>query len=102
MLLVLTTAALLAAMVAASATSAVADIDGSDDSGISEENDNDSSTFEDEDEDDGIDDVAVGDAFIDGDDICVPVVITYEDGSTSEDEECAGAEDASFDESTIS
>jgi hypothetical protein len=38
-----------------------------------------------------LDDVEVGDAFLDGNDICVPVVTTFEDGSTDEDEACTKA-----------
>ena len=99
-LLVLTTAALLAAMVAASTTPAFADIDGLDNESIfNNDNDHDGIFDEDDedndDEDDGdeIDDVEVGDAFLDDGDICVPVVIEFEDGSTDTDIECEDAED---------
>jgi hypothetical protein len=40
---------------------------------------------------DDLDDVDVGDAFLDGNHICVPVVTTFEDGSTEEDEACTNA-----------
>jgi hypothetical protein len=40
---------------------------------------------------DELDDVDVGDAFLDGNDICVPVVTTFEDGSKDEDEACTNA-----------
>jgi hypothetical protein len=48
---------------------------------------------DDDEEDDGdeLDDVDVGDAFLDGSDICVLVVSTFEDGSTEEDEACTNA-----------
>jgi len=51
--------------------------------------DDDNGIFDD-DEDDGdeIDDVDVEGAFFDGDDVCVLVVIEYEDGSVDVDEEC--------------
>jgi hypothetical protein len=96
-LLVLGTAALLAAMVAASAVPAVAqvDLDGDgvvDDSSSSSIFEDDVNEGEEEEEDgDAIDDVDVGDAFLDGTYICVPVVITYEDGSTDEEDVCANA-----------
>ncbi len=76
---------------AASAVPAVAqvDLDGDgvvDDSSIFDVNN------EGEDADgDIIDDVDVGAAFLDGTYICVPVLITYEDGSTDEEDACANA-----------
>src|SRR5215212_7486101 len=80
-------AALLAAMVAASATTAVADIDGSDNESIFDNDNDDDGIF------DEIDDVDVGDAFFADGDICVPVVIEFEDGSTDTDTECEDVDD---------
>jgi len=91
-LLVLAAAALLVAMLVASAVPAMAQVD-LDGDGLLD----DSSIFgngNDDEEDDGgdeLDDVDVGDTFLDGNDICVPVEITFEDGSTEEDEECMNA-----------
>ena len=96
-LLVLTTAALLAAMVAASTTPAFADIDGLDNESIFNNDNNHDGIFDEDDEDnddgDEIDDVEVGDAFLDDSDICVPVVIEFEDDSTDTDTECEDVED---------
>src|SRR5215212_9978543 len=95
-------------MVAASTTPAFADIDGLDNESIFNNDndhdsifdDNDDGIFDDDDEDndddddgDEIDDVEVGDAFLDDGDICVPVVIEFEDDSTDTDTECEDAED---------
>lgn len=93
-LLVLAAAALLVAMLGASAVPAMAQVD-LDNDGIF---DDDNGIFDDDDEDDGdeIDDVDVEDAFFDGDDVCVLVVIEFEDGSTDVDEECVDIEDARF------
>jgi hypothetical protein len=98
--LLLATAALLAAMVATSSVPAAAqvDIDGDgvadDSSSIFDGEDNDEEGILDDDEEedgDEISDVEVGDAFVDGNNICVPVLITYDDGSTDEYDECTDA-----------
>ncbi len=94
-LLVLAAAALLVAMLGASAVPAMAQVD-LDNEGIF---DDDNGIFDDDDEDedgDVIDDVDVEGAFFDGDDVCVLVVIEYEDGSVDVDEECVDVEDAFF------
>ncbi len=93
-LLVLAAAALLAAMLGASAVPAVAQVS-LDNDGIF---DDDNGIFDDEDDGDEIDDVDVEEAFFDGDDVCVLVVIEFEDGSTDVDEECVDVEDAVFGE----
>jgi len=56
----------------------------------------DSSIFDDEENDaeedgDEVNNVEVGNAFLDGDDICLPMLITFVDGSTDEVEKCVGA-----------
>ena len=91
-LFVLTAAALLVAMVGASAVPAMAQVN------LDNNNNNNAGIFDDDDDDDGdeIDDVDVEEAFIDGDDVCVLVVTEFEDGSTDVDEECVDVEDASF------
>ena len=92
-LLVLATAASLVAMFVASAVPAMAqvDLDGDgvldDSSFFGDEND----AEEDDDGDDEVDDVEVGDPFLDGNEVCIPVVTTFEDGSTDEDEDCWNA-----------
>ena len=94
-LFVLTAAALLMAMVGASAVPAMAQVNLDNNDGVFDDNDN--GIFDDdEDDEDGdeIDDVDVEEAFIDGDDVCVTVVTEYEDGSTDVDEECVDVEDA--------
>ena len=97
--LVLAAAALLVAMLAASAAPAMAqvDLDGDgllDDSSIFGDG-NDDDDDEEEDDGDELDDVDAGEAFLDGSDICVLVVTTFEDGSTDEDEACTNASDSS-------
>ena len=91
--MVLAAAALSAAMLAASAVPAAmgeVDLDGDgllDDISIfGDGNDDDEEGNGDE-----LDDVDVGDAFLHGNDICVPVVTTFEDGSKDEDEACTNA-----------
>ena len=81
-LLVLTTVALLAVFE-----------DIHEDNDLFDNDDEDIEDEEDEDEGDEIDDIDVEDAFIDDGDICVPVVITFEDGSTDTDIECEDVED---------
>jgi hypothetical protein len=106
-LLALATAALLVAMFVASAVPAMAqvDLDGDgvldDSSFFGDDNDalDDSSFFgddndaEEEDDDGGdeVDDVEVGDPFLDGNEVCIPVVTTFKDGSTDEDKDCWNA-----------
>ena len=90
-LLVLAAAALLAAMVTAFSVPAVAQV-GLQGHGIFD----DSSIFDDEENDaeedgDEVNNVEVGNAFLDGDDICLPMLITFVDGSTDEVEKCVGA-----------
>jgi hypothetical protein len=89
--LVLAAAALSGAMLVASAVPAMGEVD-LDGDGVLD----DISIFgdgHDAEDADGyeLDDVEVGDAFLDGNDICVPVVTTFEDGSTDEDEACTKA-----------
>ena len=91
-LLVLTAAALLVAMMGASAVPAMAQVNLGNNDGVF---DNDNGIFDDDDDDgDEIDDVDVEEAFIDGDDVCVLVVTEFEDGSTDAGEECVDVEDA--------
>jgi hypothetical protein len=90
-LLVLAAAALLAAMVTAFSVPAVAQV-GPEGDGIFD----DSSIFDDEENDaeedgDEINHLEVGDAFLDDDEICVPVLLTFVDGSTDDVEECVDA-----------
>ena len=92
-LLVLGAAALLAAMVTAFSVPAVAQA-GLQGDGIFD----DSSIFDDEENDaeedgDEINHLEVGDTFLDGDEICVPVLLTFVDGSTDDVEECVDASD---------
>ena len=92
-LLVLAAAALLAAMVTAFSVPAVAQA-GLQGDGIFD----DSSIFDDEENDaeedgDKINHLEVGDTFLDGDDICVPVLLTFVDGSTDDVAECVDASD---------
>ena len=91
-LFVLTAAALLVAMVGASAVPAMAQVNLDNNNN----NNNNAGIFDDDDDDDGdeIDDVDVEEAFIDGDDVCVLVVTEFEDGSTAVDEECVDVENA--------
>jgi len=89
---VLVAAALLAAMMGSFALPAMADVD-FDNDGIFDHDDGifgDEGIFGDDDNDDGddINDVDVGPAFLRGDDICVVVVIEFEDGTTDTDVEC--------------
>ena len=94
-LLVLAAAALLVAMMGVSAVPAMAQVDLNND-GIFED---DNGIFDDDDDDDDgdeIEDVDVEEAFFDGDDVCVLVVIEYEDGSTDVDDECVDVEEAFF------
>ena len=51
---------------------------------------------DDEDEGDVVDDVEVSDPFLVGDDVCVDVVVTFEDGSTETDQQCEELEDLLF------
>jgi len=92
-------------MAAASATTAVADIDDLDNESILESiQDNDDEDIDDEedvDEDEEVDDIDVEDAFIDDGDICVPVVITFADGSTETETECEDAEDVVDSEAVV-
>jgi hypothetical protein len=93
-------------MVAASAIPAVADIEDFDQNSIlddNDSNDDDNDSFEDDDgdEEDNGDEIAnvdVGEAFFDSGEVCVPVVIEFEDGSTDVDEQCEDVdlEDVSF------
>jgi hypothetical protein len=90
-LLVLAAAALLAAMVTAFSVPAVAQV-GPEGDGILD----DSSIFDDEENDaeedgDEINHLEVGDVFLDDDEICVPVLLTFVDGSTDDVEECVDA-----------
>ncbi len=92
-LLVLAAAALLAAMVTAFSVPAVAQVDLQGD-GIFDDN----SIFDDQENDaeedgDKINHLEVGDTFLDGDEICVPVLLTFVDGSTDDVEECVDASD---------
>jgi hypothetical protein len=98
-LFVLTAAALLVAMVGASAVPAMAQVN------LDNNNNNNAGVFDDDngtfgggddDEGDEIDDVDVEEAFVDGDDVCVLVVTEFEDGSTDVDEECVDVGEASF------
>ena len=92
-LLVLAAVALLAAMVTAFSVPAVAQVglqgDGIfDDSSIFDDQENDA-----EEDGDKINHLEVGDTFLDGDEICVPVLLTFVDGSTDDVEECVDASD---------
>jgi hypothetical protein len=90
--LVLAASALWAAMLVAYAVPATAEVD-IDGDGVLDDISvfGDGNDEEEEDDGDEVDDVEVGDAFLDGDDICIPVVTTFEDGSTDEDEACMNA-----------
>ena len=93
-LLVLAAAALLAAMVTVFSVPAVAQVgpqgDGIfDGSSIFDDEKNDAE----EDGDEKINHLEVGDTFLDGDEICVPVLLTFVDGSTDDVEECVDASD---------
>jgi hypothetical protein len=99
-LFVLTAAALLVAMVGASAVPAMAQVNldnNNNNAGVFDDDD-DNGIFDDDGDDDGdeIDDVDVEEAFFDGDDVCVLVVTEFEDGSTDVDEECVDVGEASF------
>ena len=89
---VLVAAALLTAMLGSSALPAAADVDFEHD-GIFDDDDGifgEEGIFGDDDDDDGddIDDVDVEGPFLRGDDVCVVVVIEFEDGTTDTDVEC--------------
>ena len=93
-LLVLAAAALLAAMVTVFSVPAVAQVgpqgdDIFDGSSFFDDEKNDAE----EDGDEKINHLEVGDTFLDGDEICVPVLLTFVDGSTDDVEECVDASD---------
>ena len=92
-ILLVLAAALLVALVGASAVPAMAQVDSNND-GVFEDN----GIFDEDEGDDGdiIDDVDVEEAFFDGDDVCVRVVVEYEDGSVDVDDECVDVGEAFF------
>jgi hypothetical protein len=93
-LLVLAAAALLVTMLVASAGPVTAEVDLDGDDVLDDISIFGDGNDDEEGDSDELDDVEVGDAFLDGNDICVPVVTTFEDGSTEEDEACTNASES--------
>ena len=99
---VLTVGTVVATLIATAAAPAMADDDFSvldDEFGILGDNfgvDLNNDGEDEEDEGDIVDDVDVSDPFLVGDDVCVDVVVTFEDGSTETDQQCEELEDLLF------